>query len=424
MVKYINMKKSNEMRSSEALREVGFRIIKKSKKTAARKGIITTEHGKIHTPVFMPCATLGAVKTLTSQEVADLGYEMILSNTYHLFLRPGEKFIKKCGGLHQFIKWDRPILTDSGGYQVFSLGKALNLKFNQQINHCRIRTNKPIVNQGIFSKSRVKITADGVEFKSHLDGSKHFFTPEKVIDIQLALGSDILMVLDICTEYPATKKRARETMEITHKWVKRSIDYWNRIKQSSLQRISARKQKKDRLKNKLLFGIVQGSIYKDLREQSAKYISSLDFDGIAIGGVSVGEGKRNMYQVMKWVVPHLPKDKPHYLMGVGEPEDIIRAVLLGFDMFDCVLPTRLARHGIAYTRHGRTFRKINLRKSNCRYSLKVLDSNCKCYTCKNGYTRAYISHLVKEREVLGIRLLTLHNLWFMNELMREIRENI
>lgn len=406
-----------------------FRITKKSlpagrqvKKSSARKGIITTEHGKVHTPVFLPCATVGAIKTLTSEEVGNLGYEIILGNSYHLYLRPGEKFIKKVGGLHKFMNWDKSILTDSGGYQVFSLGAG---------------------NRHNDKKSSVKIGERGVEFKSHLDGSKHFFTPKKVIDIQLALGSDILMVLDICTEYPATKKRAKETMEITHKWAKRSIDYWQKLKNNSS--LASRRL----LNKKLLFGIIQGSTYKDLREQSAKFISSLGFDGIACGGVaSGGESKKYMYDVLKWVSPHLPENKPRYLMGVGEPEDIIYAVNLGYDMFDCVLPTRLARHGITYTsskfkvqsaKLQFKVKKLDMRKSSMRHDLKVLQDDCGCMACRgsdsdrrpraksrgrNRYSRAYISHLVREKEILGIRLLTHHNLYFMNSLMKEIRQEI
>lgn len=389
-----------------------FTITKKSKQTSARCGIVQTNHEQFKTPVYMPCATVGAVKTLTPEEVGNLGYEVILGNTYHLYLRPGHKFIKKAGGLHKFMGWNGSILTDSGGFQVFSLGAG---------------------NRHNDQKSSVKISDRGVEFKSHLDGSKHFFTPEKVIDIQLTLGSDILMVLDICTEYPATRKRAKETMEITHKWAKRSIDYWK----------SLASKKSKAINGKMLFGIVQGSTYKDLRQESAKFISSLGFDGIAVGGVSVGEGKQNMYKVMKWVSPYLPKDKPHYLMGIGEPEDIIYGVDLGFDMFDCVLPTRLARHGVAYISQqtnrwessrkkksahssllSARYSKLDLRKSNVRHDLKVLYKGCGCYACSCGLTRAYLAHLVKEKEVLGIRLLSLHNIYSINELIQSIRKSI
>ena len=369
-----------------------FRITKKAQNSLARKGIIKTSHGEFQTPVFMPCATVGAVKGISSEELNDLGYEIILSNTYHLYLRPGEKEIKNFGGLHQFMNWRGPILTDSGGYQVFSLGK----NFRQY-------------SEAIEEVSLVNVNAGGVWFKSHLDGSRHFFTPEKVIEIQKDLGSDIMMVLDECTEYPATKKRAKTSMEMTHPWAKRSIDYWQRFKNSK----------------QALFGIVQGSIYKDLREKSVEYISSLPFDGIAVGGVSVGEGKRHMYQVMRWLGPLLPPDKPHYLMGVGEPEDIIKAVKWGFDLFDCVLPTRLGRHGTVWvTSDWKNFRKIDLRKAQYRGDKKVIMKECKCPACSQGYFRAYIGHLIKSKEMLGLRLASLHNLWIIAELMRRLRNSI
>jgi len=245
-----------------------------------------------------------------------------------------------------------------------------------------------------------------------LDGSKHFFSPEKVIEIQKNLGSDILMVLDECTEYPATKKRARESMAMTHQWAKRSIDYWRKLGPSTSS-------------GQALFGIVQGSTYKGLREESTRYISSLDFDGIAVGGVSVGEGKRNMYKVMKWVGPLLPKDKPHYLMGVGEPADIIEAVKWGFDMFDCVLPTRLGRHGTVWvTANWQNFSKLDLRKAAYQQDKKIIMSKCSCPACQGDYSRAFIGHLIREKEMLGMRLATLHNLWIINQLLRRIRVEI
>lgn len=362
-----------------------FKIVTNSNKTLARNGIISTSHGKIQTPTFMPCATVGAVKGISSEELKELGYEIILANTYHLYLRPGEKEIKKFGGIHKFMNWSGSNLTDSGGYQVFSLGKEND------------------------SGSLVQVSPDGVWFKSHLDGSKHFFTPEKVIEIQKDLGSDIMMVLDECTEYPASKKRAKESMTMTHYWAKRSIEFWQRFKNP----------------HQAIFGIVQGSIYKDLRAHSVKFISSLPFDGIAVGGVSVGEGKTNMYKVMRWVGPLLPKDKPHYLMGVGEPEDIIEAIKWGFDLFDCVLPTRLGRHGTVWlTSNWRKFHKIDLKKSEYRSDKKVIMKDCRCPACKNGYSRAYIGHLVKSNEMLGMRVASLHNLWLINELVKRLRSNL
>jgi len=369
-----------------------FKVIKKLPKNLGRVGFIETFHGRVKTPVFMPCATVGAVKGISSEELKSIGYEMILANTYHLYLRPGEKAINKMGGLHCFMNWDRPILTDSGGYQVFSLGRNFR-DYSEEIQKA----------------SLVNVKNDGAWFKSHLDGSKHFFSPEKVIEIQKDLGSDIIMVLDECTEYPATRKRAQDSMKMTHAWAKRSINYW--------QRFGSRKQ--------AIFGIIQGSVYNKLRQESIKYISSLGFDGIAVGGVSVGEGKSNMYKVIRAVGPLLPKDKPHYLMGVGEPEDIIFAVKYGFDMFDCVLPTRLGRHGTVWvTKNWAKFNKIDLRKSEYAQDKQPIMKGCECYTCKNGYSRAYIGHLIKNNEMLGMRLASLHNLWLLNKLIETIRSNI
>ncbi len=369
-----------------------FKILKQSSKNLARVGIIETLRGKVKTPVFMPCATVGAVKGISSEELSNLGFEIILSNTYHLYLRPGEKQIKKLGGIQKFINWNKPILTDSGGYQVFSLGK--NFKDYNDYNDDSMA-------------SLVKISKDGVWFKSHLDGSKHFFAPEKVINIQKDLGSDICMVLDECTEYPATKQRAKESMEMTHLWAKKAIEHWKRFRNPK----------------QALFGIIQGSTFKDLRLESAKFISNLSFDGIAVGGVSVGEGKKHMYEVMKWLGPILPKNKPRYLMGVGEPEDIIEAVKWGFDMFDCVLPTRLARHGTVWiTENWTKFSKIDLRKSQYRTAKNPIMKNCGCPTCKAGYSRAYLSHLIKEKEMLGMRLTSLHNLYILKQLMENLRK--
>lgn len=379
-----------------------FKTIFQSKKSKARIGEFKTIHGAIKTPVFMPVGTVGTVKSISPKELRELGAQIILGNTYHLYLRPGEKLIKKLGGLAKFNNWQGPILTDSGGFQVFSLGKKdQNLNFQNQ--------------------KLVKIAKEGVEFRSHLDGKKHFFTPEKVIDIQFDLGSDIIMVLDVCTEYPATKERAKKAMQLTHQWAKRSIDYFKK------------KIKNQKSKRPLIFGIAQGSIYKDLRIESVKYISSLGFDGLAVGGVSVGEGKRNMEKVMRWVSPYLPEDKPRYVMGIGEPDDIVNAIKYGFDMFDCVLPTRLARHGVVWknTKSFNSFQgkkikyqKINLRKKEYKTDQSPIDTNCNCYACKNKFTKAYISHLVREKEILGIRLLSMHNLRCLFEMIDNIKKNI
>ncbi|HRY60418.1 MAG TPA: tRNA guanosine(34) transglycosylase Tgt [Patescibacteria group bacterium] len=447
---------------------MSFKVIKTDKKSSARLGTLKTPHGEIQTPCFMPCGTLGTVKTTTPDELKELGVDILLGNTYHLYLRPGDTQIKKLGGLHEFMRWNGPILTDSGGYQVFSLGrekvKSSKLKVQSKNSklkneNCDIENSLKIVNCKLKNnvKNLVKIREDGIEFQSHLDGSKHFFTPEKVIDIQKNLGSDIMMVLDECTPYPATKKYATEAMERTHNWALQALEY-HKSKPSTLN------------PNPLLFGIIQGSTFKDLREKSAKYISSLPFDGIAIGGVAVGEGKQEMYKVINWVTDILHKNenlvveniqypisniqsnskskklgighwslgitghpRPVYLMGVGTPEDLLEGVERGIDMFDCVLPTRLARHGTVWvydkktknqenkkTRNG----KLNLLNSEFKNDKKVLMSGCGCYSCRNGFSRAYIHHLLKEGEVLGIRLTTLHNLNFLLDLMRKIRQNI
>lgn len=371
------------------LKMFSFKILKQSNKTLARRGEIETAHGKIKTPVFIPCATVGAVKGISAEELKSLGYEMILANTYHLYLRPGDREIKKLGGLHKFINWQGPILTDSGGYQAFSLGAGFNAKERRG--------------------KLVEIKKEGVIFRSHLDGSKHLFTPKNVLEIQKNLGSDIIMVLDECTEYPASRKRAEESMAITHNWAKKTLNH----------------KFKNLGSGQALFGIVQGSTYKNLRKESTKFISNLPFDGIAVGGVSVGEGKINMYKVMRWLGPLLPKDKPHYLMGVGEPADLIEAVRWGFDMFDCVLPTRLGRHGTVWiTSDWQKFSRINLLKSAYRGDKKVLMSGCGCPSCKNNYSRAYIAHLIREKEMLGMRLATLHNLYLIQQLMVRLRLGI
>lgn len=363
-----------------------FNITKQSKKDLSRRAVLSLSKIDVETPVFMPVGTNGSVKGISVEEIKAMGYGLILGNTYHLYLRPGEKLVKKMGGIQRFMNWGRGVLTDSGGYQVFSLGQ----NFDGQ-------------------KSLVSVYKNSVHFRSHLDGSRHIFTPEKVIDIQKDLGSDIMMVLDECTEFPATHERAQESMTTTHKWAKIANDYWQETKND----------------NQALFGIIQGSTFKDLREESAKFISSLDFDGIAVGGVSVGEGKSHMYDVMRWVGPLLPKDKPHYLMGIGEPEDIIEAVKWGFDMFDCVLPTRLGRHGTVWTtKDWQKFPKIDLRKSKHEFDQKPIMKGCGCEACSKGYTRAYLHHLFKTGEMLGLRLASLHNLWLLAELMKKIRKDI
>jgi len=365
-----------------------FEIIKHSKKSKARLGILKTSHGNIATPFFMPIATKGSVKAVSSEEMAELGSQILLANTYHLYLQPGIKILKKFGGLHKFMNWSGPILTDSGGYQVFSLSE---------------KTREAV--------SLRKITSRGVEFQSFIDGSKHLFTPEKVQDIQDIIGSDIKMVLDVCSPYPCAKSQAEKDLEITHNWAERSL------KKHKIQGAPPKKS--------LLFVIVQGSVYKDLRIKSAKFLSQLNFDGLAIGGLAVGEPNKKMYQVLDYLMDYLPENKPRYLMGVGRPENIIEAVKRGVDMFDCVIPTREARHGRLYQMQkskvksqnfGKDFYRIlNITNSKFSHSKQLLSS---------GYTFGYLRHLFKAGEPLAIRLATLHNLKFFLDLFRQMRLNI
>jgi len=342
------------------------------KQSGARRGVIHTPHGDIETPVFMPVGTQATVKSMTPEELKEeVKAQIILGNTYHLFLRPGSKLIREAGGLHKFMNWDRAILTDSGGYQVFSLG---------DLRH---------------------ITEEGVEFKSYLDGSKHFLSPEKVMEIENDLGSDIMMAFDECVQYPADYEYTKQSMERTTRWAARC------------------KAAHKNTENQGLFGIVQGGMYKDLREISAKDLVAMDFPGYAVGGLSVGEPKELMCELLEFTTKFLPENKPRYLMGVGTPDYLIEAVLRGIDMCDCVLPTRIARNGTALTSHG----KVVVRNATYERDWTPLDPECECYTCKN-YTRAYLRHLVKNNEILGIRLLSLHNLRFLTKLMERVKIEI
>ncbi len=350
---------------------ITYQLLHEDKTTGARRGIVHTPSGDIQTPVFMPVGTQATVKSMTPEELKEIGAQIILSNTYHLYLRPGHKLVKEAGGLHNFMKWDRPILTDSGGFQVFSLG-ALR-----------------------------KITEEGVEFKSHLDGSKHFFSPESVMEIEESLGADIIMSFDECVGYPATREYTKNSMERTTRWAKRCKNaHKNTDKQG-------------------LFGIIQGGFYKDLREKSAKDLIELDLPGYAIGGISVGEPKEEFLDILRYTAPLMPKDKPRYLMGVGTPDYLIEAAIAGIDMCDCVLPTRIARNGTAMTWNG----KVVVRNASYERDFSPLDSECDCYTCRN-YTRAYIRHLVKANEILAVRLLSIHNLYFLTKLMERVRIEI
>lgn len=349
---------------------VQFQVLKECKETGARLGRLVTPHGSIDTPVFMPVGTQATVKTMSPEELLDIGAQIILSNTYHLYLRPGHDLIAAAGGLHQFMNWHRPILTDSGGFQVFSFGDMRDIK------------------------------DEGVTFRSHLDGSTHLLTPEKAVEIQEALGSDIAMCFDECSPYPASFEEANGAVERTFRWAERCL-------------------KAHSLKSQALFGIVQGNVFPELREKSARQITSLNFPGYAIGGLSVGEPKDMMYRMLEITVPLLPKEKPRYLMGVGSPDCILAGVQRGVDMFDCVLPTRIARNGTVMTSAG----KLVVRNAEYASDFRPLDLECNCYACRN-YSRAYIRHLIKTNEILGFRLTTIHNLSFLLRLMEKIRAAI
>ena len=356
-----------------------FKVLKKSKKSKARLGRLNTAHGIIQTPFFMPIATRAAIKSLTPKELKELEAQIILSNTYHLFLRPGTEIIKKAKGLHEFMNWSGPILTDSGGYQIFSLA--------------RMR----------------KVRNQGVEFRSELDGQRILLTPEKAIKIQQDLGSDIIMVLDECLAYPSSYQKAKQAEQRTSQW--------------------AKKCKKQYLKNKkgqLLFGIVQGSVYADLRKKSAQELKKIGFHGYAIGGLLVGEPISKTYQMTKKTVEELPENKPRYLMGAGKPEQIIQAVKLGIDMFDCVIPTRNARHGLLYVKtksKTKFYKEVHITNAEYKRNFKPLDKNCLCFTCQN-FSQACLRHLFMTNEPLGQRLATIHNLAFYLDLMKNIRESI
>lgn len=350
---------------------VEYELIKKCKQTGARLGRIHTPHGSFDTPAFMPVGTQATVKGMSPDEIKDMGAGIILSNTYHLYMRPGHKLIERAGGLHSFMNWNGPILTDSGGFQVFSLSE------------------------------RRKITEEGVMFKSHIDGSKHMFSPEKAIEIQHALGADIIMAFDECIPYPCKHDYADKSLERTARWLKRCIETH---KNSQTQ---------------ALFGIIQGGTYKDLRVKSAKQITSFELPGYAIGGLSVGEPKESMYEMLECTIPIMPENRPRYLMGVGSPDYLIEASMKGIDMFDCVLPSRIGRNGTVMTSHGR----LIIRDAGNANNFGPMDSECSCYACKN-FSRAYIRHLIKAKEMLGLRLTTWHNLHFLLHLMKQIREAI
>lgn len=349
---------------------ITYELIKQCPHTGARAGRIHTPHGSFDTPIFMPVGTQASVKTLAPEELKEMGAGIILSNNYHLFLRPGSKLVKEAGGLHKFMNWDRAILTDSGGFQVFSLGDLR------------------------------KISEEGVTFRSHIDGSKKFLSPEIATQSQMDLGADIIMAFDECVPYPADFKYTRESMELTLRWAQRCKDTMTNPNQG-------------------LFGIVQGGMYKDLRIECANRLVDMDFPGYAVGGLSVGEPKELMYEMLDITLEHLPQNKARYLMGVGTPDCLVEGVMRGIDMFDCVYPTRVARNGTAMTWNGR----LVIKNAQYEHDFHPIDEHCNCYTCRN-YSRAYIRHLVRVNEIFGLRLLTIHNLYFLIDFMRQMRQSI
>lgn len=352
------------------MKGIKFEVIKEAQGMWARWGKLITPHGVVETPAFLPVGTQATVKAMTPEELTAIGVQMILSNAYHLYLRPGVEVIQEAGGLHCFMHWEKPILTDSGGFQVFSLSPLR------------------------------KITDEGVEFRSHLDGSLHFFTPEKAVAVQEALGADVMMCFDECTSYPSSFSEAEEAVRRTTLW-------------------AARCQAAQRREDQALWGIIQGSTYSSLRLRSAQELIALDFPGYGIGGLSVGEPKEAMYAVLDLLAPLLPLDKPRYLMGVGSPDMLWEGICRGIDLFDCVLPTRVARNGLVFTRTG----KLVVRNAAYANDFRPLDPQCNCYVCRN-YTRAYIRHLLHAKEILGLRLTTYHNLYFLTRFLEAFREAI
>ncbi len=350
-----------------------FEVEARDPACGARAGLLRLAHGEVRTPIFMPVGTQASVKTMDQGELASIGTQILLANAYHLYLRPGTELFETVGGIHQFMTWDRPVLTDSGGFQVFSLA---------QMN---------------------KVTREGVEFRSHLDGSRHFFTPARAIDVQIAIGADIIMCFDECTSYPVSEEQAAESMRMTVDWAGQCRAHW-------ASRAPA---------GQALFGIVQGSVYPELRRECAEALVALDFPGYAIGGVSVGESKAEMVAAIEATAPHLPEDKPRYLMGVGPPEDLLEAVERGVDMFDCIMPTRDARNGSLFTSQG----KLNIKAGRYLRDFGPPDPNCGCPVCRR-YSRAYLSHLYRSGEILALRLNTLHNLSFMLSLAAAARDAV
>ena len=374
-----------------------FKISKKISKALGRAGVLFTSHGEIQTPAFVTVGTKATVKSLSPEQVKEISSQVVLANTYHLYLEPGEKIIKKASGLHNFMNWQGPIMTDSGGFQAFSLGAAYGNKLSKFIGEESPAQEEIDEAYREAREKKAKITEDGVEFKSIIDGSAHFFSPEKSIQIQNDLGADIIFTFDECTSPHASKEYLKEAMQRTHRWAERCLVEHKNGKQQ-------------------LFGIIQGGRYEDLRKESAKAIAGMEFGGFGIGGSFV---KEDMATAVKWVNEILPEEKPRHLLGVGEPVDLILGVENGCDTFDCVAPTRIARNGALYTKRG----KINIMNAKYKNVLEPIEKDCGCYTCKN-YTAAYISHLFRAKEMFAATLASIHNIYFLNNLMSQIRESI
>lgn len=420
----------------------GYQVIATDTNSRARCGIITTPHGIIETPAFVPVGTQATVKSLTPDELNTLGVQLFFVNTYHAYLRPGLDVIGKFGGLHGFMNWHKPIITDSGGFQVFSLGgkTLVNVAISEAAVLDRERFAKrasrvQAANRHVYPDEYkpvgelVAIDDDGVTFTSHWDGTKHRFTPERSLEIQHVLGSDIMIAFDECAPYPTTHEYATKAMERTHRWARRSLEAHAQLNTKPVlhgKKADVICDSKPTTNYHALYGVVQGSIYEDLRTKSAKVIAGMNVDGIAIGGVSVGESKREMADVLRWVTPHLPDEKPRHLLGVGEIDDIFVLVQQGMDTFDCVQPTRLARMGRVYTRNKKSDMRsppdhsIDITKSAFALDTMPIEAGCTCFSCTH-FSRAYIHHLFRVRELLGYRLATIHNIHFIQTLVSTIR---
>lgn len=378
---------------------ISFKILKKSRRSQARLGILKTPHGEVQTPALVGVATQATVKTLTSPEVEATGTQILISNTFHLHLKPGENIVKANGGVHDYMKWNRPLMTDSGGFQVFSLGFGKDLKVGKKLSRfSNISDHDKDLVKVYDQPKQVKITPDGVWFKSPYDGQNLFLGPKESIKIQQALGADIIFAFDECTPPLSSEEYVRKSLELTHKWAVICL--------------------KSRTSKQAMFGIVQGSRYKHLREQSAKFINSLGFDGYGIGG-DLGESKHQTEQVLQWTIPYLDENKPRHLLGIGKLEDMELIIKNGVDTFDCTVPTHYARHGTAFTSQG----QLDMTRTIFLNDKKPLDKKCQCLTCQN-YSRSYVCHLIRAHELTGLRLMTIHNLTFFQNYVTQIREKI